>query len=1442
MSNLGLDRTVTVPTTSHSIRIAGRQMIAPRPGAPGQIQMRIIPTTKLPPDRVVLTNMTNKDGRRRRRRNRRMQPVQVGGTTIAQGSFPGSTCTAVTYTNNNIRQPGFQLVALRGPTPTIIHQPHQQFISHSAAGKPGTPVVVNVTKPGQPNMTMVYTTSGGQRTVGPVTIGVPSLMQMSQPMVTHVPQQPSSGTVPKVQIPMSQSAIKNARNRVTTSIQLARNHANQAPETNLIPFSQPIAARGPTPTIIHQPHQQFISHSAAGKPGTHVVVNVTKPGQPNMTMVYTTSGGQRTVGPVTSTGAPSPMQMSQPVVTHVPQQPSTSSRTVPIVQIPMSQSAIDNAKKCQDFLGTLIKLASNANNAELETARKVKDLVQNLIDDRIQPEEFTQKLQKEVHFTTQPYLVTFLKKSLPLLRQSLQRSGATLQGINPQSFQSPAAATPTSVKVSKAATVTAELPTKHMISTINSAQQMEQIVQKRVKAELAQQQLAEKTKAQASNNDQDDDIQLVEPEPITKVNSQAPLKRTMPEPITLAKRPRNAPAPSTPNMPTPSPVTPLRNVQCPSQSPGRLSKPATPKFTLKPVSIRRKRVHKRVQVDDEQAEALESEDESNKPLRFKFHAEKKNVSHSGTQVMEHDLCGGCCVCRQMKIKQEIEDGSITVTREETAIKHNPGMNRDGIHDPPLTSQVSHSKDSHSGSSPSKYMQKRFEILMRERNSYKPELERMNEEQAKENQGLSVNQLTKKLEDSCQKNEDLQRQLDKATSERNIQKKELELIRVSQSVSANEALNRSLVQLKDTSEECDMLRESRADLERRVNQFTKTLSEKLDVQSREIQDDFNKKLREARERAASAEVKADSLKEENKALVEEVTKLKKLLSQEEDKHRINRTQCKEWEEKTNAWKARLTETLCAKEELVEKAKKSEEDLAQVEGKYQELMKEASKYLQSQLDKTTSERNILKKDLENLRESQNVSANEVLNRSLTLLKAQAMLKAACEERDILRQGKSDLERRVNQLEVQSRVVQHDFNKKLREACEREANAVRIADYVKEQNKALALSLLSQEEDKHRIIVEKEKQVQETVSQNIEDCKKKVLTQCKEWEEKTNARLTETLREKEELVKKAKKSEADLAQVEGKYQELVKKQEVMEKELKDAKEKELKAAKVLAEVQQQHTSQLAQLEATRCRELADCRQELQVMVKEIGQQYEEKQQESIRKLTASQQEASDVQRQQHEEKEQDSARKLAAAQQEANDMQNKWEYSEKKANDLNQSLQSLRRQLNQALNQAQKQHEELARNLEAAQQEVMDMQNKWEDSEKKAHGLNQSLQSLRQELNQALNQAQKQHEEKEQDIARKLEAAQQEAIDTQNKWEDSEKKAKDINQTLQSLRQELNQARNQAQNQVLEGLRVNVYNLLKTLLDQSVLDNYVNDPRSTQVDDILERVLDDNGQECV
>ena len=44
--------------------------------------------------------------------------------------------------------------------------------------------------------------------------------------------------------------------------------------------------------------------------------------------------------------------------------------------------------------------------------QNVKSLVQNLIDDKISPDEFTKRLQIELNSSPQPYLVPFLEVSI----------------------------------------------------------------------------------------------------------------------------------------------------------------------------------------------------------------------------------------------------------------------------------------------------------------------------------------------------------------------------------------------------------------------------------------------------------------------------------------------------------------------------------------------------------------------------------------------------------------------------------------------------------------------------------------------------------------------------------------------------------------------------------------------------------------------------------------------------------------------------------------------------------------------------------------------------------------------------------------------------------------------------------------------------------------------
>ncbi|KAI4796292.1 hypothetical protein KUCAC02_027840 [Chaenocephalus aceratus] len=107
----------------------------------------------------------------------------------------------------------------------------------------------------------------------------------------------------------------------------------------------------------------------------------------------------------------------------------------PTFRVATPQEMQENVKKCKNFLATLIKLASH-NSPSPETSKNVKSLVQDLLDAKIEPEEFTSRLQTELKSSPQPYLVPFLKKSLPALRLSLLSSQHTVthpphQGLKP---------------------------------------------------------------------------------------------------------------------------------------------------------------------------------------------------------------------------------------------------------------------------------------------------------------------------------------------------------------------------------------------------------------------------------------------------------------------------------------------------------------------------------------------------------------------------------------------------------------------------------------------------------------------------------------------------------------------------------------------------------------------------------------------------------------------------------------------------------------------------------------------------------------------------------------------------------------------------------------------------------------------------------------------------
>ena len=61
--------------------------------------------------------------------------------------------------------------------------------------------------------------------------------------------------------------------------------------------------------------------------------------------------------------------------------------------------------------------------------RNVRTLIQELIDTKVEPEEFCDRLERLLNASPQPCLIGFLKKSLPLLRQSLVTKELVIEGI-----------------------------------------------------------------------------------------------------------------------------------------------------------------------------------------------------------------------------------------------------------------------------------------------------------------------------------------------------------------------------------------------------------------------------------------------------------------------------------------------------------------------------------------------------------------------------------------------------------------------------------------------------------------------------------------------------------------------------------------------------------------------------------------------------------------------------------------------------------------------------------------------------------------------------------------------------------------------------------------------------------------------------------------------------
>ncbi|KAM9223177.1 transcription initiation factor TFIID subunit 4B [Leptosomus discolor] len=324
----------------------------------------------------------------------------------------------------------------RGPAPSAAPQPPRL-----AAG-PGRALVARVVAPGGPRPVAPKGPPAATLQLPPGTVLIRSssgqLMLVSQQAIARAQNQPQNNTNVRPSVPTSTPAVRICAVQ-NSGTQLLKKVA----ATPVKPLSQTTNAVASTvqPPAAIQP-----AAATASVPAVAAV----KP---------------------SSTGTPVKLPVTGPPAQAVSQKAvSVKAEGTTVAQTSASTEMLENVKKCKNFLATLIKLASSGTQAP-EMGQNVKNLVQNLLEAKIEPEEFTKKLYVELKSSPQPYLVPFLKKSMLALRQLMPNAQSFIQ----QCLQQPAptqeavstctsAAPAPSIAVATSAVATTSLPVVKPVS------------------------------------------------------------------------------------------------------------------------------------------------------------------------------------------------------------------------------------------------------------------------------------------------------------------------------------------------------------------------------------------------------------------------------------------------------------------------------------------------------------------------------------------------------------------------------------------------------------------------------------------------------------------------------------------------------------------------------------------------------------------------------------------------------------------------------------------------------------------------------------------------------------------------------------------------------------------------------------------------------------------
>ncbi|KAG7488337.1 hypothetical protein MATL_G00034360 [Megalops atlanticus] len=254
-----------------------------------------------------------------------------------------------------------------------------------------------------------------------------ALPRATTPQQNGAPRAPQTTTVQlpaNFQIPQGMVLIRSDSGQLMLVSQQA---LAQAQAQGIVPrmaagASSP-AVRGPAALPAGQPTATAVIRNSEATPLIRAPPPPSSASVPSLqkVSVVKTTGGTVSSSPAQTVRPAAPAPVAAVLISPAKTEGLKSTPTTAI-----STEALENGKKCKNFLVTLIKLASSGTYSA-EMAKNVKELVKSLLDGKIEPEGFTDRLYTELKSSPQPYLVPFLKKSLPAVRQLTPNSQLFIQ-------------------------------------------------------------------------------------------------------------------------------------------------------------------------------------------------------------------------------------------------------------------------------------------------------------------------------------------------------------------------------------------------------------------------------------------------------------------------------------------------------------------------------------------------------------------------------------------------------------------------------------------------------------------------------------------------------------------------------------------------------------------------------------------------------------------------------------------------------------------------------------------------------------------------------------------------------------------------------------------------------------------------------------------------------